>query len=87
VRKTNFYFITFVSMLFLLGSFASAQDFGSITGSVKDAEGGPLPGVSITLTGAKIAPMTVVSTAGGNFRFLNLPVADDYWLPHPRRWP
>ena len=69
---------TLVGMLFLVGSFASAQDFGSIKGIAKDADGSPLPGVSVTLNGSKIAPMTVVSTAGGNFRFLNLPVADDY---------
>ncbi|MGB2906352.1 MAG: carboxypeptidase regulatory-like domain-containing protein [Candidatus Aminicenantaceae bacterium] len=80
MRKTHLYLITYVSMLFLLGSFASAQDFGSITGTVRDADGAPLPGVSITLNGAKIAPMTVVSTAAGNFRFLNLPVASDFNL-------
>jgi hypothetical protein len=68
------------SMLFLLGSLASAQDFGSIKGVARDADGVPLPGVSVTLTGSKIAPMTVVTTAAGNFRFLNLPVANDYNL-------
>lgn len=47
---------------------------GNIYGKVVDAASGqPLPGVAITLTGQGIAPMTAITTAEGNFRFLRLP--------------
>lgn len=64
--------------LFMTGAFASGQEFGAIKGTVKDIESAPLPGVIVTLTGSKIASMTAVTSKGGHFRFLNLPVADDY---------
>ncbi len=64
----------------MVGIFASAQEFGSIKGTVKDVDGGALPGVSVTLSGSKIVTMTDVSTDRGNFRFLTLPVAGDYML-------
>lgn len=72
--------LIFTIAFLLLGVFASAQEFGAIRGTVRDTEGNPLPGVSITLTGSKIAPMATVSSERGNFRFLNLPVANDYTL-------
>ncbi len=59
---------------------ANAQEFGSVKGIVRDSTGQPLPGVNVTLTSAKIAPMYALSSEGGNFRFLNLPVANDYTL-------
>ncbi len=47
---------------------------GNIYGTVVDASTGqPLPGVSVTITGEKIAPITIVTTAEGHFRFLSLP--------------
>ena len=47
---------------------------GNIYGKVVDAASGqPLPGVAVTLTGEGIAPMTAITTAEGNFRFLRLP--------------
>jgi hypothetical protein len=67
-------------IFFLIAVFISAQEFGAIKGTVTDADGTPLPGVSVTLTGSKIAAMADVSSDRGNFRFLNLPVADDYAL-------
>ena len=51
---------------------------GNITGTVTDAGGNPLPGVSLTLTGATIGPMTAVSNAEGKFRFLSLFPGNDY---------
>ncbi|MFQ6037674.1 MAG: carboxypeptidase-like regulatory domain-containing protein, partial [Candidatus Aminicenantales bacterium] len=68
------------AVLLLACAFVSAQEFGSIKGKVVDQEGVPLPGVSVTLTGSKITTMSTVSSEGGNFRFLSLPVADDYIL-------
>ncbi len=61
-----------------MSSFALAQEFGGIKGTVTDQEGNPLPGVTVTLTGSKTAPRTVITSERGNFRFLNLPVANDY---------
>ena len=58
---------------------ASAQErTGNIYGKVVDSDGSPLPGVSVTLTGQYTAPQAAMTTAEGNFRFLSLPVANDY---------
>ena len=54
------------------------QRTGNIYGTVVDAEHNPLPGVSVTLTGATIAPMTTATNAEGKFRFLSLFPANDY---------
>ena len=67
-------------LLLLVGVFTYAQEFGAIKGKVIDDEGIPLPGVSVTLTGVKIAPRSAITSEGGNFRFMNLPVARDYTL-------
>ena len=72
--------IILIVLFFLIAIFMSAQEFGAIKGTVVDANGAPLPGVSVTLTGSKIVSKSVVASEKGNFRFLNLPVADDYAL-------
>jgi hypothetical protein len=72
--------IALLGVFFLIAVFVSAQEFGAIKGAVKDADGIELPGVTVTLTGSKIAPMSAITSEKGNFRFLNLPVADDYVL-------
>ena len=72
--------ISIAAVLLFLGVFVSAQDFGAIRGKVVDEDGTVLPGVSVTLTGGKIAMMSAVTSEAGNFRFLSLPVADDYML-------
>jgi hypothetical protein len=72
--------VVLLGVFVIVAAFVSAQEFGDIKGTVKDAEGIPLPGVSVTLAGSKIAAMTGVTSEKGNFRFLNLPVADDYSL-------
>jgi hypothetical protein len=66
--------------LFLSGPYVAGQEFGAIKGVVKEANGNPLPGASVTLTGSKIVKMSAATTEGGNFRFLSLPVANDYTL-------
>ena len=72
--------IGFMCLLILVGAFAYAQEFGSIKVTVRDTEGNPLPGVSATLTGSKIASMFTTSSEGGAVRFLILPVGSDYTL-------
>jgi hypothetical protein len=68
------------ALLLLIGVFVSAQEFGDIRGTVLDAEDNPLPGVTVTLTGAKIGTMTAITSERGTFRFVSLPVANDYAL-------
>jgi iron complex outermembrane receptor protein len=50
---------------------ASAQQGGSIAGVVKDAEGGVLPGATVSLSGP--ATRTAVTGADGAYKFENLP--------------
>jgi len=69
--------LTFIlCLLFLVGAFSFAQEFGGIRGKAIDKDGNPLPGVTVTLTGQKTAPRSAVTSEEGNFRFLNLPVGD-----------
>jgi hypothetical protein len=70
----------FVVLCCLLIPFAAIaqQRTGNIYGTVVDTEGNPLPGVSVTLTGATIAPMSTVTNDEGKFRFLSLFPANDY---------
>lgn len=70
--------LVILSLLLITAGFVAAQEFGAIRGKVTDNDGNALPGVSVSLTGSKTAPRSVVSSAEGNFRFLNLPVANDY---------
>jgi len=44
---------------------------GTINGTVKDEQGGVLPGVTVTVQGVD-ATQTFVTEANGEFRFLNL---------------
>ncbi|MBE0461304.1 MAG: TonB-dependent receptor [Candidatus Aminicenantes bacterium] len=67
-------------LLLLVGVFTYAQEFGAIRGKVVDTDGVPLPGVTVSLTGVKTAPRSAITSEGGNFRFMNLPVARDYTL-------
>ncbi len=72
--------LVLLTLLCLVGVFSFAQDFGAIRGNVKDSEGNALPGVKVTLTGNKIAEMSVITSTEGNFRFMRLPVASDYTI-------
>src|ERR1044072_7061460 len=61
----------------LITSFATARaasaqiQGGSISGTVKDEQGGVLPGVTVTAQGVD-ATQTFVTEATGEYRFLNL---------------
>ena len=59
-------------MAMLLGApLAHAQTTGSITGTVTDASGAVLPGVTVTLSGERLigGPQTQVSDTNGTYRF------------------
>lgn len=61
-----------VCTVLLLGTpLAHAQTTGSITGTVTDASGAVLPGVTITLSGDRLigGPQTQVSDTNGTYRF------------------
>jgi len=57
------------AILLLAATTAFAQTFsGSVSGVVKDSQGGVLPGVTVTLTG-KMGARTTTTDANGTFRF------------------
>lgn len=69
-----------IMILFLACSLQAQVRRGNIYGKVVDAEGIPLPGVSVTLTGTMTAPLSAVTSAQGLFRFLALAPAHDYQI-------
>jgi len=74
VRKV----LTILFVLLFAGSLMAQVRTGNLYGKVTDEDGNPLPGVTITLTGARTAPLTSISSAEGIYRFLSLPAARDY---------
>ena len=80
LKKTIVLIAALFCWFLLVGSFASAQEFADLKGVIKDSEGLPLPGVSVSLTGTLIAPMLTTTSQAGHFRFVKLPVASDYVL-------
>ena len=80
MKKALLFVFVLLLLLFMSWDFVAAQEFSAIKGVVEDADGAPLPGVTVTLTGSKIATMTDITSEGGHFRFLKLPVASDYTL-------
>ncbi len=61
-----------VLALIVTSAAASAQIVGgSLTGTIKDDQGGVLPGVLVTVQGAD-ATQTYTTETTGEFRFLNL---------------
>src|SRR5580765_912381 len=57
-------------LVFAMPAFAQIQG-GSISGTIKDEQGGVLPGVTVSAQGVD-ATQTFVTEAGGEYRFLNL---------------
>jgi len=74
VRKA----LTILFVLLLTGSLMAQVRTGNLYGKVTDEDGNPLPGVTVTLTGAVTAPLTSITSAEGIYRFLSLPPARDY---------
>src|SRR5256712_6635002 len=69
-----------VGSLILLMSLSTAEVVaaqggdGSLRGTVKDSQGGALPGVTITATSeVLLSPSVAVTDGSGNYRLINLP--------------
>jgi len=77
MRKILVLFMALFFTVPLIGQVRTGNIYGTV---VDEADGSPLPGVSVTLTGRLIAPMTAVTSVEGKFRFLSLPPANDYAL-------
>jgi hypothetical protein len=54
------------------------QRAGTIYGKVLDAEKNPLPGVTVTLNGPQMAPLTTVTSETGMYRFPSTPPGSEY---------
>jgi hypothetical protein len=54
------------------------QRTGNIYGTILDSENTPLPGVSVTLAGPTIAPISTTTNQEGRFRFLSLFPSNEY---------
>jgi hypothetical protein len=65
-------FIIVLSVLLFAVTLSAQIRTGNIYGKITDAEGNPLPGVSVTLTGPQMAPMATVSGDTGIYRFIML---------------
>jgi hypothetical protein len=72
--------IIVLCMLVFVIPLAAQQRTGDIYGTVTDSEGNPLPGVTVTLTGSKTAPVTSITSNQGRFRFVSLSPAADYTI-------
>lgn len=73
--RTRYTILTALFLL-LITTFAYAQRItGSIKGDVTDEEGGPLPGVTVTLESEALigGPQVVTTSADGGYRFPALP--------------
>ena len=65
-----------LSVLAFTVSSTAQTSVGTITGTVKDQNGAPIPGATIQITTRGAAPLTRVSDASGAFTFERVPVAD-----------
>ena len=61
-----------VLLIGMAAGLIAQESTGNIYGTVKDEQGGALPGATATLTGPTTALLTAVSDAAGNFRFLRV---------------
>ncbi|HSF19874.1 MAG TPA: carboxypeptidase regulatory-like domain-containing protein [Vicinamibacteria bacterium] len=62
-----------LSLLLVFGSMAAAQTAGEIQGTVVDAQGLAMPGVTVTMAGAAVlGEQVAVTLADGTFRFRGL---------------
>jgi hypothetical protein len=60
-------------------AFAQSSTAGSLVGTVKDASGGALPGVTVELSGQQMQGVkSTVTDGSGGFRFVNVPPGEGY---------
>jgi len=59
---------------------AVAQETGSVSGTVTDPDGAPLPGVTVTVDSRLIPAATTYTRINGTYRFPALPPGQDYAL-------
>jgi hypothetical protein len=71
-------FLVVLSLLLLAVTVSAQVRTGNIYGKITDTEGNPLPGVSVTLAGPQMAPLTTVTTAAGIYRFVSIPPGNQY---------
>ncbi len=69
-----------LAVLLLAVTLTAQVRTGNIYGKVTDTEGNVLPGVSVTLRGPQIAPMSAVTGEAGIFRFVSLSPGSEYEL-------
>ena len=73
VRTLVVTLVFLVSLTIAVPAAAQGGD-GSLSGSVKDSQGGALPGVTVTATSPVLfTPSVTVTDASGNYRLTNLP--------------
>ena len=67
--------VTGILTILLMATAASAQQTGTLSGLVRDAQGGVLPGVTVTVTGAALigGPRVAVTGAAGSYQLAALP--------------
>jgi hypothetical protein len=71
-------FLVVLSLLLLAVTVSAQVRTGNVYGKVSDTEGNPLPGVSVTLRGSQMAPMTTVTGETGIYRFVSVGPRSDY---------
>jgi len=69
--------IIFAVLVFSM-SLMAQQRAGTVYGKVVDAEKNPLPGVTVTLNGPQMAPLTTVTNETGMYRFPSTPPGTEY---------
>jgi len=72
--------LSIIFVLVLSCSLMAQIRTGNIFGKIADTDGNPLPGVTVILTGTLTAPVIVITSAEGHFRFISLAPAKDYNL-------
>jgi hypothetical protein len=80
-RRTSNLFALLITTFTLIAQSAQAQGAGdgSIRGRVADAQGAPLPGVTITATSPNVGgTFSAVSDSEGNYRLINLTAGAGY---------
>ncbi|MFZ4735420.1 MAG: TonB-dependent receptor [Bradymonadia bacterium] len=67
-----------LSSVLLWAVLATAQPYGRIAGTAEDVNGGPVPGVKVTLSSRALigGDRSLLTDAGGQFQFVNLPVGE-----------